>query len=83
MTDAPLSPADEAAVQLIVNTIIGRARMEETEPTTKQLQDAWNGLLTLIRNQASAEIRFILIGARLKLETLAHERGLDLWRPHR
>jgi hypothetical protein len=27
MTDAPLSPADEAAVQLIVNTIIGRARM--------------------------------------------------------
>jgi len=32
MTDAPLSPADEAAVQLIVNTIIGRARMEEAEP---------------------------------------------------
>jgi len=29
MTDAPLSPTDEAAVQLIVNTIIGRARMEE------------------------------------------------------
>ena len=28
--DDELLPADEAAVQLIVNTIIGRARMEET-----------------------------------------------------
>lgn len=47
--------------------------------TNEQLQRAWNDLVTLIRNQSSNEIKFILIGARLKLEMLAHERGLDLW----
>lgn len=52
----------------------------EIETTNKQIQDAWSGLITLIRNQVSDEIKFILIGARIKLELLAHERGLDLWK---
>jgi hypothetical protein len=54
--------------------------MSSYEATNEQLQKAWTGLVTLINNQASDEIRFILIGARIKLEVLAHQRGLDLWK---
>jgi hypothetical protein len=54
-----------------------------SETTDEQLRKVWVDLVTLIRNQASDEIKFILIGARIKLEILAHERGLDLWKSPR
>lgn len=54
--------------------------MSDDRPSDKQLQDAWAGLVALIRNQVHHEIKFVLIGARIKLELIAHERGLDLWK---
>lgn len=50
------------------------------EPTEAQLREAWRELSVVISHQASDQIKFILIGARLKLEVLAHDRGVDLWK---
>jgi len=53
--------------------------MPDSPTDNRQIRQAWRDLRILIDNQASTDIKFILIGARLKLEMFAYERGLDLW----